>query len=105
MFQECSSNAGAMFPTMFNIEKIVSVKKAGGNTVNTASAAVLKKLLDDSVAEQFSWDGRKHKKEFKTFLTAKLLRKAVHSMCQPACTDLQIKNVASQWLTQAKTRR
>ncbi|KAK0157398.1 hypothetical protein PV328_011143 [Microctonus aethiopoides] len=84
---------------------IVSMKKAGGNTVNAASAAVLEKLLDDSVAEQFSWDGKKHKKEFKTLLTAKLFKRAVHSMCHPACTDLQIKNVASQWLAQAKTRR
>ncbi|KAK0072677.1 hypothetical protein PV325_010993, partial [Microctonus aethiopoides] len=85
--------------------KIVSAKKVGGDTVNTASAAILKKLLDDSVAEQFSWDGKQQKKEFKTLLTAKLLKKAVHSMCQPACTDLQIKTVASQWLAQAKTRR
>ncbi|KAK0073731.1 hypothetical protein PV326_013117 [Microctonus aethiopoides] len=83
---------------------IISAKKVGGDTVNTASAAILKKLLDDSVAEQFSWDGKQQKKEFKTLLTAKLLRKAVHSMCQPACTDLQIKTVASQWLAQVLQR-
>ncbi|XP_071579308.1 uncharacterized protein [Temnothorax nylanderi] len=94
----------ATWDTILDTQVIVA-KKTGGSTVNIATVAVLKKILDNSLAEKFSWDGKRKKKEFKVLLTAKVLRKAVHSMCQPDCTDLQIKTVASQWLAQAKIRR
>ncbi|XP_071572057.1 uncharacterized protein [Temnothorax nylanderi] len=70
-------------------KKVIYVKRFGGSDVNLMTTGILKKLLDDCVAEQFSWDGKRNKKEFKILLIAKVLKRAVSSAC-PNYTEIEI---------------
>ncbi|KAK0072093.1 hypothetical protein PV325_011907, partial [Microctonus aethiopoides] len=86
-------------------QMISTLRKVGGNEIHVVIPRILKKLWTDSLAELFSYDGKKNKESFKRLETEKLIKKVAHLMCGPTSTDAQIKECASKWLAQAKVRR
>ncbi|KAK0077949.1 hypothetical protein PV326_009695 [Microctonus aethiopoides] len=89
----------------YRTKVIHALRRLGGNEVNVVVARIMAKILSDGLAELFSWNGRQKKRVFKSLMVARLMEKAIHSMCGPNSTNEKIKLSASRWLAQAKTRR
>ena len=88
--------------------QIYLLKRSGGPNVAMITSTILGKLVESSVAEKYSWHGRKQKKPFTNFINiVKLILSSVHATCremQYKCTDADIIHAAGKWLAQTKTR-
>ncbi|XP_076668443.1 uncharacterized protein LOC143368992 isoform X2 [Andrena cerasifolii] len=94
-------------PSVFN-NMVHILKRSGGSNVAITTATILNKLIGSSLAENYSWHGRKQKKPFANFShIVKLILRSVHAACsekQYRCTDADITSAGAKWLAQSKTR-
>uniref|UniRef100_A0A1Y1KAW5 DUF4806 domain-containing protein n=1 Tax=Photinus pyralis TaxID=7054 RepID=A0A1Y1KAW5_PHOPY len=86
-------------------KKMINMLKrcGGGSDVNSITTRILRQILSNSLAQQFSWAGFKGKSSFKDLRMAKLLIKTVRTMKNDVTDDL-IVEAGSKWLAQAKVR-
>ncbi|KAL1490509.1 hypothetical protein ABEB36_013191 [Hypothenemus hampei] len=88
----------------FSIITLKRFKFCEGKTVSTVTNAVLKKIMNNVTATEYSWQGRKGKKSLHNlFRLSALIKKAVREKC-PSCTDTEIESAIGYWLAQAKAR-
>ncbi|KAL1488618.1 hypothetical protein ABEB36_014421 [Hypothenemus hampei] len=72
--------------------------------VTTVTNAVLRKLITDELAMEYSWQGRKGKKSInKLSRLSQFIKKVVRVNCA-SCTDSKIESAAGYWFAQAKSR-
>ncbi|KAL5234629.1 hypothetical protein ACI65C_002039 [Semiaphis heraclei] len=75
----------------------------GGSSFSELLRRILKTILTNQVAEQFSWFGRQKKLSFATTALADLVKSAVKIKYKEE-TDKHIECVAGTWLAKAKER-
>ncbi|GAB1865731.1 hypothetical protein CAJAP_06810 [Camponotus japonicus] len=64
---------------------------------------ILRKIITNTLAQDFSWAGRKTKRCFKDLSLTKIIIQAVRTM-YGSVTDNEIAESISKWLTQASLR-
>ncbi|KMQ82446.1 hypothetical protein RF55_22962, partial [Lasius niger] len=82
---------------------ITILKLVGGNNPHVMIRNMLKKLLTNSLAQQFSWAGKKAKCSFKDLKLANVIIQAVRTV-HNQITDTEISNSIAKWLTQGTLR-
>ncbi|KAL5237318.1 hypothetical protein ACI65C_004728 [Semiaphis heraclei] len=76
----------------------------GGTSLGELLRRILKKIMTDEVAEEFSWFGRQKKFSFATTGLADLIKSAV-KIKYPDQSDKDIEVIAGTWLAKAKERK
>jgi len=79
------------------------LKLVGGYNSHVMIRNILKKMLTNPLAQQFSWAGRKNKHSFKDLKLANIITQAVRAVHRQI-TDAEIANSISKWLSQGTLR-
>lgn len=84
--------------------KLINILKlVGGSNPHVMIRNMLKKLLTNTLAQQFSWVGKKAKRSFKDLRLANVIIQAVRTV-HNQITDTEIANSIAKWLTQGTLR-
>ncbi|XP_063215606.1 uncharacterized protein LOC134527147 isoform X1 [Bacillus rossius redtenbacheri] len=87
-----------------HLKKVVNIlKHVGGGNVHDIIINLMKRLMEDEVAEQFSWVGAKGKKPFKDLKARFLILETLLAHGKQS-TEVKVGHVVARWLVQAKLR-
>lgn len=89
---------------VFCSQLVNTLKGIGGNDLYSITTSILKRLLTNEVAEFFSWAGQKKKLPFKDLSIFRIVLETVRCH-HPSATEVQVSDLISKWLVQAKLRR
>ncbi|KAK0179316.1 hypothetical protein PV327_005079 [Microctonus hyperodae] len=76
----------------------------GSGRLGMSVSAVCSRLIADSIAIKFSWQGRLKKRCFSKLTTSRLLQKTFKIISNEKWSTKEIDDAIAKWLTQAKTR-
>ncbi|XP_012215828.2 uncharacterized protein [Linepithema humile] len=81
----------------------ISMNRIGGRNSHDLTINILKRVISNEVAPQYSWAGKLKKMGFKDLLLAKCIIRAVN-MADNKVTEKETVNCISKWLVQATLR-
>ncbi|XP_067203135.1 uncharacterized protein [Linepithema humile] len=81
----------------------ISMNRIGGRDSHDLTINILKRVISNEVALQYSWAEKLKKMEFKDLLLAKCIIRAVN-MADNKVTEKETVNCISKWLVQATLR-
>ncbi|XP_039293077.1 uncharacterized protein LOC120353431 [Nilaparvata lugens] len=80
------------------------LSKIGENSINDMTKRIMRRLIGDELAKDYSWFGAKGKKQFSILQSARVLEKAVKMGFQEA-TEKTIEEATKNWLRHAPERQ
>ncbi|XP_011858100.1 PREDICTED: uncharacterized protein LOC105555682 isoform X3 [Vollenhovia emeryi] len=85
-------------------DKVLNIFKfVGGVNAHAMIRNIMKMVMTDTLAQNFSWTGRKNKRSFKDLSLSKMIIQAV-CVKQKELTENDIAEYTSKWLSQATVR-
>ncbi|XP_046401799.1 uncharacterized protein LOC124167809 isoform X2 [Ischnura elegans] len=83
---------------------VLRLKKIGGRSTKDIAVRVLRYLVSDSVAEKYSWLGKKGKKIFFSLKNIYCVIEATVRHHNPSATEVELISIIQNWLSKAKSR-